>query len=473
MIPFDALPDAVIIVDADGLITRVNAELNELFGYSSIELVGQPIEILLPAEMRQRHIPLREAFQKAPATRPMAARSRLQGRRKDGSEFPVEIMLSPLDQVQVLGVIRDTTAAREMSDRLQQLAYDDALTGLSNRTALNRDLKRLLYRPSDNGPASMAVALLDLDSFKEINDTMGHSSGDELLKCVVERWRNVLGAGPSLYRLGGDEFLLLVTSGDPREIVRLSKVMQQALETPFEIAETVIFVSVSVGIAVAPSDGSDGETLIGNADMLATSPIALPVGRWILRTACEYAASWRRAGLLPSRVSVNLFPVQFHDPSFVDDVREVLAETALEPNCLELELTENIVLTSNTTTRASVARLRELGVQFALDDFGTGYASLSLLTELPLTRIKIDRTFIRGLPEESKSIVLVRSLITMAHGFGMTVIAEGVETAAQATFLRNERCDEAQGFLFARPQSAAMFETTLGARADAVPGQRT
>jgi EAL domain-containing protein (putative c-di-GMP-specific phosphodiesterase class I) len=208
-------------------------------------------------------------------------------------------------------------------------------------------------------------------------------------------------------------------------------------------------------------------------DMLATSPIARSVGRWILRTACQNAASWRSAELRVDRVSVNLFPIQFHDPSFVDEVKDVLAETGLPPEGLELEITENIILTSNAATRAAVEELRRLGVRLALDDFGTGYASLSLLTQLPLTRIKIDQSFIRGLPDDPQLVVLVRSLITIAHGFGLTVIAEGVETAAQAAFLRNEGCDEAQGFLFARPQPAAVFEASLGNRPDDVSATPT
>jgi EAL domain-containing protein (putative c-di-GMP-specific phosphodiesterase class I) len=215
---------------------------------------------------------------------------------------------------------------------------------------------------------------------------------------------------------------------------------------------------------------NQGRTVVGPGafiDMLATSPIARPVGRWILRTACQNAASWRAARRGVNRVSVNLFPVQFHDPSFVDEVRDVLAETGLPPNCLELEITENIILTRNATTEAAVNALRELGLQLALDDFGTGYASLSLLTQLPLSRIKIDQSFIRGLPGDSKLTVLVRSLITMAHGFGLAVIAEGVETAAQAAFLREEGCDEAQGFLFARPAPSSVFEEALSNRSDA------
>jgi diguanylate cyclase (GGDEF)-like protein/PAS domain S-box-containing protein len=554
MIPFDAIPDAVLMVDADGFITRVNRELTDLFGYSPAELIGQPIEILLPASMRERHVPLRRVFQQNPRKRPMAGRAPLQARRKDGTEFPVEIMLSPLDQVHVLAVIRDTTTARDMSDRLRQLAYSDTLTGLPNRAALMRDVEELMQTSSPAGSTPMSVALFDLDSFKEINDTMGHSNGDSLLRGVVDRWSSVLAEGVRLYRLVGDEFVVLTTnSRDPREIARICHAMLQVLESAFEIAGMVVFVSASVGMALAPTDGLDGETLVANADlalykakrtgrgsaaffdntlradaqarkeldtrlrqaylngelelhfqpqvrladgtvvgseallrwnqgrtlvgpgafidMLATSPIARGVGRWILRTACQNATSWRGASWGVNRVSVNLFPIQFHDPSFVDEVKEVLAETGLPPDGLELEITENIILTSNATTRVAVDELRRLGVQLALDDFGTGYASLSLLTQMPLTRIKIDQSFIRGLPDDPHSIVLVRALITMAHAFGLTVIAEGVETAAQATFLRDEGCDEAQGFLFARPQPAAVFEASLINRPEEVPSK--
>jgi diguanylate cyclase (GGDEF)-like protein len=457
-------------------------------------------------------------------------------------------MLSPLDQVHVLAVIRDTTTARDMSDRLRQLAYSDTLTGLPNRAALMRDVEELMQTSSPAGPTPMSVALFDLDSFKEINDTMGHSSGDSLLRGVVDRWSSVLAEGVRLYRLVGDEFVVLTTnSRDPREIARICHAMLQVLESAFEIAGVVVFVSASVGMALAPTDGLDGETLVANADlalykakrtgrgsaaffdntlradaqarkeldtrlrqaylngelelhfqpqvrladgtvvgseallrwnqgrtlvgpgafidMLATSPIARGVGRWILRTACQNATSWRGASWGVNRVSVNLFPIQFHDPSFVDEVKEVFAETGLPPDGLELEITENIILTSNATTRVAVDELRRLGVQLALDDFGTGYASLSLLTQMPLTRIKIDQSFIRGLPDDPHSIVLVRALITMAHAFGLTVIAEGVETAAQATFLRDEGCDEAPGI--------PVRKATAGSRVRSFPDQPT
>jgi EAL domain-containing protein (putative c-di-GMP-specific phosphodiesterase class I) len=183
---------------------------------------------------------------------------------------------------------------------------------------------------------------------------------------------------------------------------------------------------------------NQGRTLVGPGafiDMLATSLIARAVGRWILRTACQ---SWPSGGRGINRVSVNLFPTQFHDPSFVDEVKDVLAESGLPPTCLELEITENIVLTGNQRHERPSRSSAGLASGLPSDDFGTGYASLSPLTQLPLTRFKIDQSFIRGLPDDPQLVVLVHSLITMAHGFGLTVTVEGVETAPEAAFCRME-----------------------------------
>jgi diguanylate cyclase (GGDEF)-like protein/PAS domain S-box-containing protein len=547
-VSFDLIPDAIVTVDRAGIIRQVNSQLTAMFGYQAGELIGQPIEILLPERARQRHVHLRTAFQLSPTMRPMGGGPELRGCRKDGSEFPVDIMLSSLSAADglVLAVIRDTTASKVLSEKLRRLAYSDSLTSLPNRSALYRELEKVLEGDPATPIAPTSIALFDLDGFKEVNDTMGHSCGDQLLKEVALRWTAIVGEGPRIYRLGGDEFVVLVSNcGDPRRIAEIAKTMLQALEKPFEIAGAVVFISASAGIAVAPADGADTEELIANVDMalynakangrgsfvffhnalradvharrelelklrqayaqgelelyfqpqvrladaavvgseallrwnqgrtivapgafiemLAASPIATAVGGWILRTACETAASWRSRGLRPTRVAVNLFPSQFHSPSFVAELEEVLAATGLPPDSLEVEITENIALHRNAATLAPLRRLRDLGVHIALDDFGTGYASLSFLTQMPLTRIKIDQSFVRGLPNDHKLVAIVRSLIAMAHNLGLGVIAEGVETVAQAKFLRSEGCDEAQGFLFAKPLTASAFEALLRA----------
>jgi diguanylate cyclase (GGDEF)-like protein/PAS domain S-box-containing protein len=546
-ISFDLIPDAIVTADLNGAIRQVNSQLTSMFGYRENELIGQPIEVLLPERVRGRHTRHRAALDNRLMIRPMGGGLELYGRRKDGSEFPVDIMLSSLDDGRVLALVRDVTAARNMSARLTQLAYYDALTGLPNRAALYRVLDDF-FKPDGDGPARpLSIALFDLDGFKEVNDTMGHSAGDQLLKEVADRWLAVIGSGPRIFRLGGDEFILLLSDcGDPGRIADAVKAMLQQLEKPIDIAGTTAFVSASAGIAIAPADGTDAEELMANVDMalykakstgrgqyafflnalradaharreldiklrqahmqgefelyfqpqvcladgrivgaeallrwsqnrtlvapgafiemLAASPIAASVGTWILRTACEAAVSWRRPDRQPIRVAVNLFQSQYYDPSFAGEIEQVLADTGLAPDSLELEITENIALGENTAAIEPLRRLRERGVRIALDDFGTGYASLSFLTRMPLTVIKIDRNFVRGLPNDPNLAAIVRSLIAMAHNLGLKVIAEGVETPEQARFLVGEGCDEAQGFLFARPISASAFTALLEAQ---------
>jgi diguanylate cyclase (GGDEF)-like protein/PAS domain S-box-containing protein len=546
-ISFDLIPDALVTADFDGVIRQVNSQLTSMFGYGEDELIGQPIEILLPERVRERHIRHRAALDNRPMIRPMGGGFELHGRRKDGSEFPVDIMLSSLDDGRVLAVVRDVTAAQNMSARLTQLAYCDALTGLPNRTALYRVLDNFFKADRDGGSRSMSIALFDLDGFKEVNDTMGHSAGDRLLKEVAERWLAVIGGGPQIFRLGGDEFILLVSDcGDPGRIADIVKAMLLQLEMPIDIAGTTAFVSASAGIAIAPADGADAEELIANVDMalykaksigrgqcafflnalradayarreldiklrqahlqgefelyfqpqvrladgrivgaeallrwsqnrtlvapgafiemLAASPIAASVGTWILRTACEAATSWWHPDRQPIRVAVNLFPSQYYDPSFATEIEQVLADTGLAPASLELEITENIALGENVAAIEPLRKLRDLGVRIALDDFGTGYASLSFLTRMPLTGIKVDQNFVRGLPNDPNLAAIVRSLIVMAHNLGLKVTAEGVETPEQMRFLVAEGCDEAQGFLFARPLCASAFAALLEAQ---------
>jgi len=547
-VSFDLIPDAIVTVDRSGIIRQVNSQLTAMFGYQAGELIGQRIEILLPERARQRHVHHRTAFQLNPTMRLMGGGPELCGCRKDGTEFPVDIMLNSLSAADglVLAVVRDTTASKVLSEKLRQLAYSDPLTGLPNRSALYRELEKSLKGDPATPIAPTSIALFDLDGFKEVNDTMGHSCGDKLLKEVARRWTAIIGEGPRIYRLGGDEFVALVSNcGDPRRIAEIAGTMLQALDKPFDIAGAMVFISASAGIALAPADGADVEELIANVDMalykakangrgssvffhnalradvharreleiklrqafaqgelevyfqpqvrlsdaavvgseallrwnqgrtivapgafiemLAASPIAVAVGNWILRTACETAASWRSMGLQSTRVAVNLFPSQFHGASFVTELEETIAATGLPPQSLELEITENIALNGNAATLAPLRKLRDLGVQIALDDFGTGYASLSFLTQMPLSRIKIDQSFVRGLPDDPKLVAIVRSLIAMAHNLGLGVIAEGVETVAQAKFLRSEGCDEAQGFLFAKPLTASAFEALLRA----------
>jgi diguanylate cyclase (GGDEF)-like protein len=437
----------------------------------------------------------------------------------------------------------DDLAERKAAEGLlRKLALCDQLTGLPNRAMLKQELKRLLAR--DRAPTS--IVLFDLDEFKDVNDTLGHSAGDQLLVEVGARLNGIARERPAVglsSRLGGDEFVVLLPDcGDPRMVSEIVGLLLERLNEPFVINDQLIHLGASAGIAIAPQDGADVEELIANADLalyqakstggrnlcfftpvlraqaqarrhlglelrrafvenelelhfqpqirladnalvgaeallrwrhpergvlapgafidaLAESPNATAVGSWIIRAACSHAAAWRANGLPLGRVGVNLFPKQANDAALVADVMSALADFALPADALELEITENIALDRDHP--AVLQRLHDAGIKLAFDDFGTGYASLAYLTRLPLSHIKIDRGFIGNVTRDPQAAAIVRSLIAMAHNLDLGVIAEGVETVAQADFLRQETCEEAQGYLYAKPLPAAEFEAYL------------
>lgn len=433
----------------------------------------------------------------------------------------------------------------EHKEKLRYLAHYDQLTKLPNRTRLQNDLNELITLRASADQSATSIALFDLDRFKDINDTLGHSTGDQLLQEVARRMSALAAGNARFYRLGGDEFVLVLPGcSDPCEIAQLADSMLNRLRESFDINGYQLFIGASCGIAIA-ADVSNVEELMSNADLalydakaaggnvyrlflpvlrakaqarreldiefrracsdnefvlyfqpqvrvsdglvvgaeallrwrhpqrgilapgafietLAESPVALELGRWIMQTACEAAARWRTMGLPSIRIGVNLFPAQFRE-TLLKDVEVALLQSGLPPEALELEITENIALDRDEKMAAQLRTLRGMGVGLALDDFGTGYASLSYLTRYPLTRIKIDQSFMRKITDKSNSqdTAIVRSLIIMAHNLGLQVIAEGVETPDQAAFLQTEKCEEAQGFLYAKPLPVQEFEKFL------------
>lgn len=543
---FDLIPDAVVIVDRDGRIRHTNTTFQAMFGYGPDDLRGAPLEILVPERLRERHRHNRDNYVRAPNMRRMGTDLDFFARRKDGSEFPADIMLSPLPSSEglVMAVVRDVTMSSNLRDELRRLAFFDPLTGLPNRTAFYRDLSNRLSPASDGAVPATAIALFDLDGFKDVNDLLGHAAGDQLLKSVTERWMNLKADPTRTYRLGGDEFVVIMPEGhDARQVVSTTEVMLDAFSAPFEVYGEAISIGASAGLAVGPRDGADAGHLLGSADLalyaakaagrgshmffeppmrslaearknmnarlqsafeqgefrlyyqpkilladgsltgaevllrwqqaervvppaafiqaLADSALAPKLGSWIFRTACERIAAWRAQGFFHGRLCVNLFPGQFRHHSFISQLQAALADTGIPPQAIELEFTEDIALNADTETLATLDRLRALGMRLALDDFGTGYASLSHLTRLPLDDIKIDRSFIQGIPADVKSAAIVRSLISLAHSLGLGVVAEGVETEEQMEFLRLQGCDEVQGFLFAKPMPEPEFEALL------------
>jgi diguanylate cyclase (GGDEF)-like protein/PAS domain S-box-containing protein len=543
----DASPVGIACSDLERRISLWNPAAEKLYGYSAAEAVGTAVQIV-PAEGQAESL---EMYQRARNGETIRNEEVLR-QRKDGSPVHVKIAAAPMYSPE--GAIRgvawahqDITERKKVQAQLERLAHFDPLTGLPNRLSLQKILGRLLSGEGSKRP--IAVALFDLDCFKDVNDTLGHSVGDQLLVEVGQRFIEATKERPKVqvFRLGGDEFVLVVADcGDPRIIGEIVDAVLNRLAENFNVNEHSVRVGGSAGIAIAPNDGNTVDDVIANADLalyqaksnggrtrrfflpvhraqvqsrrmldleltrayaekeleiyfqpeirlidgavvgaeallrwrhpeqgilmpgafietLATNAIALDVGRWIILTACEKAAAWRAMGLNPGRIGINVFPPQFQGDVLVKAIDEALRASNLPPESIEIEITENSTLNHDDAAE-TLQKLHERRISIAFDDFGTGYASLSYLTRFPLSRIKIDRSFVRKIIDDTDAAAIVRSLIVMAHNLGLQVIAEGVETQAQAEFLLGEGCEEAQGFLYGEPLSAIEFEKYLRTR---------
>lgn len=538
---FDTSVDLIVVLDRDRLIRRISRSCTTILGYEPSEVMDRyGGDFVFTDDVSI----LRGEMEKAVMDSESAVRNfECRFRHRDGHLVSIEVSAvwsSEVERFFLTG--RDLTAAREASRNLKRLAEFDQLTKLPNRSSLGRDVEANFKQGASR---SMAVAMFDLDGFKDVNDSLGHALGDELLKSIPERLARLLPEEASLYRIGGDEFsMVLVGAGDPIIVTQIIEKMLRRLQEPFAIGDHRVVVGASAGVAFAPAHADSASELLANADLalyaakadgrrkirmftpmmrssahgrieidqelqrathnrefvlhfqpqyrledgamigveallrwkhpdrgllspgcfidaLADSPYANEIGDWILEQACRSAAKWRGMGR-PVRIAVNLFASQFVDGRIVSLVRQTLERANLPPEMLELEITENIVL-GNEAILASLRTLRSEGVHIAFDDFGTGYASLSCVEAFPLTRLKIDRSFVRNIEEASskRDTAIAASMISLAHNLGLSVTAEGVETAAQEAFLRGKGCDEVQGFRYARPMPLDQLEAEL------------
>jgi diguanylate cyclase (GGDEF)-like protein/PAS domain S-box-containing protein len=445
------------------------------------------------------------------------------------------------------GTGSDVTAEVEAAAQAQHLALHDALTGLPNRILFRERLEAATAVASRDQTLA-AVLCIDLDHFKDVNDTRGHAVGDLVLKEAATRLREVIREGDIAARLGGDEFAVLQTPvGSLADVQALCQRLVDAFRSPFIVDGHPAHLGLSIGVALAPVDADNPDDLLRHADLalyraksegrgefrlfepvmdaqlrarkqleqdlrealkrdelcleyqpqvaLATGrivgaealvrwrhprhglltpssfiPIAeqtgliLPLGAWILRAACTEAARWPG----DVRVSVNLSPIQVRQPRLVDEVREVLHATGLAADRLELEITESLLLKDTDQVLAVLEELKEIGVHIAMDDFGTGYSSLGYLQRFPFDKLKIDRCFVRDLFVSSGSAAIIRAVIGLGRGLGISVIAEGVETDAQLGFLQREGCAAVQGFHLARPMPPAELARRLDQQIRAV-----
>ena len=539
----DASPVAIVCSDLDRRIFIWSRAAEHIFGYSAEEATGQ-LSTMIPPKRADESSGLFDRAVAGETIRDL----HLKRRRKDGTLVDVRAAAAPMYNPDgtVRGVARayeDITDKVRAEQQLNRVAHYDQLTGLPNRLTLQKELGRLL---AGDSARPTTIALFDLDGFKDVNDTLGHSIGDQLLIEVGHRLTDAAGDRCQVCRLGGDEFVVIIPDcGDPLAAGDITATMLKRLAEPYKINDHILHLGGSGGIAIAPADGRTVDELIANADLalyqaksdggrayrfflpvlraqaqarhslglelrrafannefelyyqpqvrladeavigaealirwrhpergilapgafidtLAASAIAPEVSRWIIHTACERMAAWHAAGFPLARIGVNLFPTQLGDDALLKDIDDALQATGIPAETLELEITENVAL--NFEHAVVLQKITEKGCKLAFDDFGTGFASLSYLTRFPLSRIKIDRSFVGKLTDDASDAAIVRSLIAMAHNLGLEVIAEGVETSAQAGFLLNERCEEAQGYLYAKPLPAADFEAFLKTR---------
>lgn len=442
------------------------------------------------------------------------------------------------------GIGKDVTRQREADNQIQYLARHDALTGLPNRILFSETLVQTLHN-SARHRRRFALLFIDLDRFKDINDTLGHQAGDQLLHEMAQRLKETLRGGDFVARLGGDEFVVLLPEieiGNDAAIV--ARKLLAALTKPIVVHGQECRVSASIGISEYPTDAKDEHALMKNADIamyhakeqgknnfqffseslrtqslerlalenslrkaiehdefllhyqakldLKTNritgveallrwrhpdlgmispaqfiPLAedtgliVPIGKWVLQTACAQSVAWIEAGLPPVCLAVNLSARQFSDENLLSDIAQTLQVTGMQPGLLELELTESMVMQNHDRAILILSELKRIGVRLAIDDFGVGYSSLAQIKNFPIDTLKVDRSFIRDLPDSSEDCAITQAIIAMAQTLSLTVVAEGVETQAQEDFLRGIACDETQGFHFSRPVPSEEFAQLL------------
>jgi diguanylate cyclase (GGDEF)-like protein/PAS domain S-box-containing protein len=553
-VTLNSIGDAVICTDISGNITFLNLVAVRMTGWSRDEAAGRPMaevfHVLDATSRKTTPNPMEMAVRQ---NRTMHLPSNCILIQRDGGEIPIEDSIAPIHdrEGRVTGVVivfRDVSSGQTMALQLAYSAHHDFLTGLPNRKLLNDRVSQAILTAT-RYMNKVAVLFLDLDGFKHINDSLGHSIGDRVLQSVAKRLVDSVRGSDTVSRQGGDEFVVLLSEVAHSEGVAIAarRLLQVGAE-PHSIGQHELYVTACIGVSVYPEDGMDVETLIKNADTamyqakengrqsyqffepamnvraverqsiegslrralerqeftvhyqpkinLRTGEISgaealirwthptrgpvspaqfipvaedcgliLPIGNWVLLEACKQAQAWVEAGLPLGTIGVNISAVEFRNENFLEGVFAILKDTGLNPNLLELELTESVLMKRPESTASVLRALRAKGVQVAVDDFGTGYSSLSYLQKFSIDALKIDQSFVRRITTAPDETTIVNAVISMAHSLKLRVVAEGVETIKELEFLEAHQCDEAQGYFFSRPvlpeQFAKLLETGI------------
>ncbi len=543
---FESSGEGIVVTNAKEEIVAVNHAFTEITQYELSDVVGKTPRVI--GSGRHDQIFFEELWSA------LKQRGHWQGeiwnRRKDGKVFPAWVNISAVKGADgkvthYFSTFSDISGHMAAEERIRQLAFYDALTGLPNRSTFYSLIKQTLVLARRDDVAG-GIMFIDLDRFKYVNDTLGHGAGDELIRRVSARLKSCLRSSDVVARLGGDEFVVgLFDIKAQEDAAVVAKKMLATFATPFLIDGHDLSISASIGISVYPSDGVDVDDLIKYADIAmyrakdqgrnkylfysndmnersldklamesslrraldrkelllhyqpqvnihtgemtgaevlirwqhpelgTVSPgqfiplaeetgLVVPIGRWVMDQAVAQNKAWQTRGLPIVKLAVNLAAQQFH-PSLADEVSSVLMQHDLSNQFLELEITESMVMNNADQVVEMLREMDKLGVKTSLDDFGTGYSSLSYLKRFPIYKLKVDQSFVRGLPGDTDDATITRAIIGMGKSLGLKVIAEGVETREQLDFLRAEGCDEIQGFLFSKPVVAEEFAKLLTA----------
>lgn len=516
-----------LVMFNDERIIDCDNEFASLFGYLQTEIIGMKLSDLIDEKSTIRMAKEIESYP--------TELYELIGIRKNGETFHIELLDHPYNNqgnLMRIAIIKDISERVQHEKRLEYMAYYDELTDLPNRNYFIKVLEDAIEQAKASNEL-LSVSFIDLDYFKEINETLGYDFGDRLLAACGEKLKDFKDTNTFIARMNGDKFLVLQRYiKDKNAPVKFAEDLITAFERPILMNDYDVFTSVSIGISIYPENGETPEDLIKHADsamyvikekhrnnyklfessisdrfkMMLTMeydlrralkneqfelhyqpqkklrtnelvgmeallrwkhpkrgyippmdfiPLAektgliIEIGDWVLQEACRQNKEWQDNGFDPIVIGVNLSAKQFHQQDLLHKIEKALTKTGLDPKYLELEITESMAMTNEEYILKTMHGLREIGVQVSIDDFGTGYSSLKYLSMFPITKLKIDKTFMDKKQKQNQAIV--KSIINMSHSLNMTVIAEGVETLHQQEFLERENCDEMQGFYFSKP----------------------
>ena len=545
----ESAAEGIYVVDAQGIINFVNPAANTMLGYAPDELLGRNAHDAVHYAMPNGDPYPRESCPISAATAVGATVQRVQDTfwRKDGTPVQVEVSSTPVFEDDVLQgaviMVTDISERARYMAQLERKSNFDDLTGLPNRNLLNDRLAQAIDRARQE-KSMLAILVININHFRNIIDSLGHSTGDLVLQAVGKTLSAQEGETDTLARAGGDEFVWVIEVEQEEQAAVAARGALEALAQALLIGEREVFLTASIGIGIFPRDGEDTDTLLKNATtamhrakktddhrfsfyttemnarslerldlesalrraldndelmlyyqpqlslhtgeiygaeallrwqhpqrgmvppaefipLAEASGIIVPLGEWVLRTACRQNKAWQNAGLRDICVAVNMSARQLDAQDIADLAASVLQESGLDSSHLELELTESMIMSDPDAFIKATRKLKDMGIFLSVDDFGTGYSSLNYLKRFSIDRLKIDQSFVRDITHDPNAAAITMAIIALAKSLKMSTIAEGVETAAQLNFLKTRGCDEMQGYYFSRPIPADEFALLL------------